>query len=73
LELSLKKDLKLRILGLAVVEKARKRQCSKLTWLKEGNANTKFFHLRVNQQHGKNFIHRLHHGNAILETHEAKE
>lgn len=73
LEISLRKDLKLQILGLTAIEKARRRQRSTLTWLKEGDANTKFFHLKVNARHRKNFIHKLHRGNVIPETHEAKE
>jgi hypothetical protein len=40
--------LKRRIIGLAALERTRKRQASIITNLKEGDANTRFFHLRVN-------------------------
>lgn len=72
-ERSFRRDLKLRILGLAVVMKARKRQTSRITWLKAGDANTKFFHLKVNGYRRKNFIHTLNTATSILSAHEDKE
>jgi hypothetical protein len=42
-ESSLRNKLKQRIIRLAVVERARRRQNSRLTTLKLGDANTKFF------------------------------
>ena len=54
-----RKALKIRILGLAAVERARRRQASRLTWLKEGDANTRFFHLKINARRRKNHIHTL--------------
>lgn len=59
LEASFRKLLKVRILGLAAVERARRRQASHLTWLREGDANTCFFHLKVNARRQKNHIHTL--------------
>lgn len=49
-----RKDLKIRILGLAAVEKARKKQASRVKWLKEGDANTRFFHIKMNARRRKN-------------------
>lgn len=40
-ELSLRGKLKKRLLGWAIVERARKKQCSRITNIKEGDANTK--------------------------------
>ena len=42
-ELQLRKKLKVRVLGLAAVERARKKQVSRITNLKLGDANTRFF------------------------------
>ena len=42
-EIDLRKRLKRRLVGLAVLEKARKRHISRITNIKEGDANTKFF------------------------------
>jgi hypothetical protein len=39
------KDQKARILDLAAVERARRRQSSRIAWLKDGDACTRFFHL----------------------------
>jgi hypothetical protein len=58
-ELDLRASLIRRVVALAVVERARKRQCARIANIKEGDANTKFFHLRVNARRRKNHIHRL--------------
>lgn len=39
----LRSQLKLRAMGLAVIERARKNQASRITNLKLGDANTRFF------------------------------
>ena len=54
------------------MERARRRQASRLTWLKEGDANTRFFHLKINARRRKNHIHTLQHNNQILISHEEK-
>lgn len=69
----LRGKLKKRMLGWAVVEKARKRQCSRITYLKEGDANTKFFHLKANGRKRKNFIQRLSNGSTWACKHEDKQ
>lgn len=38
-EQDLRRKLKIRVLGLAAVDKARKRQASRITWLKVGDAS----------------------------------
>lgn len=47
-ERKLRKELKLKLLGLAAVERMRWRQRSRLTWIRVGDANTKLFHIRAN-------------------------
>jgi hypothetical protein len=47
-EISLIRHLKKRILGLAVIQKSRARQRSRLTWMRYGDANTRYFHLMAN-------------------------
>lgn len=42
-ELALRRTLKRKLLGLSSLERSIARQRSHLTWMKEGNANTKFF------------------------------
>jgi hypothetical protein len=49
-------DLKIKVLGLAAIERSRRRQASRLIWLKEGDTCTRFFHLRANKRKRKNFI-----------------
>uniref|UniRef100_A0A453BYY1 Uncharacterized protein n=1 Tax=Aegilops tauschii subsp. strangulata TaxID=200361 RepID=A0A453BYY1_AEGTS len=36
-------------------------------------ANTRYFHLRVNHQRRKNFIHRLKHNSGWITEHNQKE
>jgi hypothetical protein len=55
-ELDLRKRLKRRVISLAVLDRARKRQCARIKNVKEGDANTKFFHSKVNARRRKNFI-----------------
>ncbi|XP_073357966.1 uncharacterized protein [Aegilops tauschii subsp. strangulata] len=63
---------KKRLLGLAAIEHARKRQASRLTWLKLGDAGTKFFHAKIHSRRRKNFIHSLQTSNGIATSHEDK-
>jgi hypothetical protein len=55
-ECQLQRDLKLRVLGVAAIEHSRRRQASRLVWLKEGDACTKIFHLKANDRRRKHFI-----------------
>jgi hypothetical protein len=71
-ELHLRKKLKTRILGLAAVERARKKQVSKITNLKLGDANTSLFHRREDTGRRKNHIQRLKNGRGWVVTHEEK-
>jgi hypothetical protein len=71
-EIHLKKLLKSSILGLAAIERSRARQKSQLTWLKKGDANTKFFHISANIRRNKNHIVSLRNGNEIVTSQDEK-
>lgn len=58
-EAALHKTLKLRILGLASMARTIARQRSRLFFLAEGDANTKFFHLQECHRGQKNRIESL--------------
>jgi hypothetical protein len=64
--------LKMRLLDLAAIEKGIIRQKSRVTWLKKGGANTKFFHIMANNKRRKNFIHSLQTENGLVTTQQAK-
>lgn len=72
-EYNLRKLLKLRLLGLAAVERARRRQALRLTWLRLGDAGKFFFHAKMRARRRKNIIHTLQVGSEIATTHEKKE
>lgn len=72
-ELDLLRRLKARSVGLALIEKSRIRQRSRLTYIRLGDANTKFFQLRANARSRKNYIQCLQRGNDLLFTQQDKK
>lgn len=69
---SLKKMLKSRLLGLVAIEKSRARQKSRLTWLRKGDANSKYFQIYANAGKKKNFIHSLEVNDRVVTEQNAK-
>jgi hypothetical protein len=64
----------MRVLGLAAVERAQRRHASRMTWLKEGDACTRFFHLKANSQNRRKFIPCLKNSTGeYVWAHEDKE
>ena len=72
-ESDLRMRLKRRVISLAVLDRSRKRQSSRVANLKEGDANTRYFHLRINARRRKNHIHRLKHNGGWVTDHSQKE
>jgi hypothetical protein len=52
-EVDIRKRLKTKVLSLAVIERSRKKQCARMVNLKEGDANTKYFHMKINGRRRK--------------------
>ena len=71
-ELQLRRDLKLRFLGMSALEKLRAKQQSRLSSIRAAEANTKLFYIQVNGRRRKNFIRQLHTSDGIMHTHEEK-
>jgi exonuclease III len=72
-ELVFKRYLKNKALGLASIQKTRARQHSRLTWMRKGDSNTKFFHLHANARRKKVYIPSLagHVGIVVLQEEKA--
>jgi hypothetical protein len=58
-ERALRRLLKKKLLGLASLERTIARQRSRILWLQEGDACTRFFHLHASHRRRKNFIGHL--------------
>lgn len=71
-ERALRWALKKKLLGLASLERTMARQRSRLLWLKEGDACTRFFHLQASHRRRKNFISQLLVDGVVVSDHEAK-
>jgi len=55
-EISLRSDLKVRILGLAALERSRRRQASRINFIKAGDACTRFFHLKMAARKRRKYV-----------------
>jgi len=71
-ELEFKKYLKTKALGIAAIQKARARQHSRLTWIRKGDTNTRFFQLQANIRRKKTFIGALKGDTSLVVSQENK-
>jgi hypothetical protein len=72
-ELAFKRYLKTKAIGLAAIQKSRARQHSRLTWIRKGDTNTRFFHLHANARRKKIFIPSLIAQSRTVVSQEEKE
>jgi hypothetical protein len=68
-ERRLRARLKQAYLGLASLERTMARQRAKIAWLREGDANTAFFHQHASYRRQKNVIHNLQVEGAVVSDH----
>ena len=66
LELALRRKAKLCSLGLASLQRTLIRQRARISYLAEGDANTRFFHLQACHRSRKNHISKLHADDVVL-------
>jgi mannosylglycoprotein endo-beta-mannosidase len=59
-------------MGIAAIDRIKWRQRSRITWIREGNTNTKLFHLRANGRR-KNHIPSLLGPAGLVTNHDEKE
>jgi hypothetical protein len=71
-ELWLRNNLKKHALGLASLLRTVARLRSQIGWLKDGDANTRLFHMHARHRKKKNFIAKLMEGDRIITSHEEK-
>ncbi len=69
LEMVLRTRLKVRFDELCLQEEVKWKQRSRVQWLKAGDANTRFFHLKANARRSNKFISRLVAGPSVLSDH----
>jgi hypothetical protein len=71
-ELEMRRELKRMILGLALLSRTIARQRSCIRFLREGDANTKFFHLQACHRKRKSYIPSFEHAGSMFTEEEAK-
>jgi hypothetical protein len=62
----LRKTLKLTVLGLSFQERTMTRQRSRIRWLREGEGNTKLFHLVAYGRRTNNLMTAIKHGDELI-------
>lgn len=72
-ELELRRELKKKSLGLASLEHTIARAQSRNTWLRDGDASTKFFHLHASYRKKKNHITSLESNKGPVHDHNVKQ
>lgn len=69
-EVVLRKEIKLKCLGLASLQRTIARMRSRITWLKEGDACTKFFQLHAKHRQQRKHISSIQTGTGRAITHD---
>ena len=64
--------LKVNLLGIAALQRSLWRQKSRVQWVKDGDANTHFFHLKASARRRKNHIPQLIHDGVPVADEDAK-
>lgn len=72
-EIMLKRDLKVRFLGMTAIEKLRERQASRLVSIRAAEAKSKLFYLQANGRIRKNMIHSLETDDGVHYSHEKRQ
>jgi hypothetical protein len=72
-EIWLRNHLKGHLLALSSLKRTIARGHSRISWLKEGDANSAIFHAHARYRIQRNFIGSLVEGDLILTRHEEKE
>jgi hypothetical protein len=65
--------MKMKILGLAALERTMWRQRSRFLWLKEGDCDSKFFHIKASARRRKSFIPSITVGDVTTVDQEMKK
>ena len=71
-ERCLRSALKVNLLGIAALQRSLWRQKSRVQWVKEGDANTHFFHLKASARRRKNHIPQLIHDGIPVADEDSK-
>jgi hypothetical protein len=69
----LRRRLKGHVLGLSSLERSIARMCSRLHWLKDGDANTAYFHHHARYRKKKNFMAKVKVGDRMITEQEEKK
>nr|ABA97942.1 retrotransposon protein, putative, LINE subclass [Oryza sativa Japonica Group] len=68
----LHRALKKKYLALASLERTMARQRSRILWLQEGDANTRFFHQHAAYRRRRNFVQQIEHNSQIATAPDEK-
>jgi hypothetical protein len=72
-EIQFRAALKVNRLGISALQRTMWRQRSRIQWLREGDASTRFFHAKASARRRKSFIHRIAFDDTVLTEQADKE